>query len=56
MRHVMQHPGDQALADNEHNGDERHDFGDGQRRGCGYAGKTRRASAFTAERTDKGRQ
>ena len=41
MRHVVQHPGDQALADDQHDGDEGRDLADGQRGGCGNAGRIR---------------
>ena len=56
MRHVVQHPGDQALADDQHDGDEGRDLADGQRGGCGNAGRIRGASALAAEHAGKGRQ
>jgi hypothetical protein len=56
MRHVVQHGRDQALADDEHDGDEGSDLADGQRGGRDDAGKIRGACAFTAEHTGKCRQ
>ena len=56
MSHVVQHPGDQALADDEHDGDEGSDLADGQRGGRGNAGKIRGATTFAAEHAGEGRQ